>query len=98
MPCLSNVCAFHFGLPISSIPVGVPSFSESRQAPHPVSAGSGRAPVRLRSVDADSAAPHLVHHGQQIDLEPIGVARAFPIEDLDQVFQSASVFAASASA
>ena len=32
-------------------------------------------------IDANAAAAHLQHHRQQVDFEPIGVARAFPIED-----------------
>ena len=32
-------------------------------------------------VDADAAEAHLQHHRQQIDLEPIGVARALLVED-----------------
>ena len=32
-------------------------------------------------IDANAAAAHLVHHRQQIDVKPIGGARAFAIED-----------------
>ena len=33
-------------------------------------------------IDADAAPAHLMHHRQQVDLEPIGVARSFPLDDL----------------
>ena len=32
-------------------------------------------------IDADAAPAHLQHHRQQINFEPIGVARSFPIQD-----------------
>jgi hypothetical protein len=49
-------------------------------------------------IDADTAPAHLMHHRQQIDLEPIGRARAFLVEYWIEAPNSASVFAASASA
>ena len=38
-------------------------------------------------IDADAAPAHLVHHRQQIDFQPIGVAGAFLIEDRVQIFK-----------
>src|SRR5262245_19462611 len=38
-------------------------------------------------IDADSALAHLMHHRQQIDLEPIGRARAFLVEYWIEAFQ-----------
>ena len=44
-------------------------------------------------VDADAAAAHFVHHRQQIDVKPIGVARALLVEDrIRGLSNSASVF------
>ena len=37
-------------------------------------------------VNTDAALAHCMHHRQQIDVPPIGVARPFPIEDRVQVF------------
>ena len=82
MPCASKVCAFHFGLLISSMLTGVPSCSES----------SASAASRLLQemiarllggvlIDADAAPAHLQHHRHQVDFEPIGVARPFLIQD-----------------
>ena len=38
-------------------------------------------------IDANAAPAHLMHHRQQIDVEPVGVARAFLIEDRVQVLK-----------
>ena len=38
-------------------------------------------------INADAAPAHLMHHRQQIDFQPVGVARAFLIEDWIQVFK-----------
>ena len=37
-------------------------------------------------IDADAAPAHLMHHRQQVDFKPIGVARAFPLDDLLENF------------
>ena len=49
-------------------------------------------------IDANAAAAHLVHHRQQIDVETIGVARAFAVEDRIELSNSAAWSTASASA
>ena len=50
-------------------------------------------------IDANAAAAHFVHHRQQINFEPIGVARTLRDRGSGSRFSnSASVFAASASA
>ena len=38
-------------------------------------------------IDADAAPAHLMHHRQQIDVEPIGVAGALLVEDRVQVLK-----------
>ena len=44
-------------------------------------------------IDADAAAAHLVHHRQQVDFQPIGVARSFPLDDLLENFGQLRAFA-----
>ena len=38
-------------------------------------------------IDADAAAAHLEHHRQQVDVEPIGGARALAVEDRIEVLE-----------
>ena len=88
MPCLSNVCAFHFGLPISSMP--------TRRAELLGELGEHAVPfpqdqvARLFGrglIDANPAPPHFVNHRQQINFEAVGVSRSFAIEDRIEVFK-----------
>ena len=37
-------------------------------------------------IDTNAAPAHLMHHRQQIDFQPVGVARALAVEDRVQVF------------
>ena len=100
MPCSSKACAFHLRLLISSMPTGAPSCCRKL----------GECGVAFRQqqiarllggvlIDADAAPAHLEHHRQQIDFEPIGVARPFPIQDrIELLKQRAACSTASASA
>ena len=44
-------------------------------------------------IDADAAAAHLMHHRQQVDFQPIGVARSFPLDDRREHFGQLRAFA-----
>ena len=79
--------AFHRELPISSIPTGAPSFSESAIKCGVTFLQDQIARLFGRTlVDANAAATHLVHHRQEIDFKPVGVARSFAIEDRIEIF------------
>ena len=72
------------------MPTRTPSFSDSSASV--ASAFLQQLVARLLSrggVDADAAAAHLQRHRQQVDLEPVGIARSFTIEDRIRISKSA---------
>ena len=64
------------------MPTGAPSCSESSASA--ASRFCQQQIARLLGgvlIDANAAAAHLQHHRQQVNFEPIGVARPFAVED-----------------
>ena len=100
MPWASKVRAFHFGDAISSMLTWAAELL--RQLGERGVAFLQAIVARLFGsalIDANAAAAHLMHHRQQINLEPVGVARALLVEDrVRGLSNSASVATASASA
>ena len=84
----SKVRAFHFGDAISSMLTWRAELL--RQLGERAVAFLQAIVARLFGrtlIDANAAPAHLMHHRQQIDVEPIGVAGAFLIEDRVQVLK-----------
>ena len=86
MPCASKVCSNHLRCDLVHADVGAELL---RQLGERASRFAGNIVGLLGGtlIDADAAPAHLMHHRQQIDLQPIGVARAFPLDDRPQIFK-----------